>query len=167
MLLVAAFALDGPLNGQESAVQRSFSGDSVRMALSGGNYRVVRSPDDRIRVMPLATGGGQPNDISASLDLSLTGRRADLTVRSPREATDVRIEVPQRVNLDIDGRNGNVEIVIGDRDQYKRVTASIRNGTLTAPAFDENAKGSGSFAWKGAGERELRIRLDSGRLTLR
>jgi hypothetical protein len=187
IMFLAAFAVAAPITAQEPAIQRSFGGQSVHMDLSSGHYRLTTAVDDRIRVTPLTKNGSQANNISVRLNVNLFGTRADLRVRvtSPREGLEVQIELPKRVNLvarladgslqvsgiegskDIESKSGNVEVSLGDRDQYKRVTASVRSGDLTAPAFDDGGSGPRSFEWTGKGSYEIRIRLHAGRLTLR
>jgi hypothetical protein len=185
IIFLAACAVATPITGQEHAIQRSFAGDTVHMDLSIGHYRVTASVDDRIRVTPLTKNGSQSNNLSVRLDVNLFGTRADLRVRGPREGLEAQIELPKRVNLvaslaggslqvigvdgskDIEVKTGNVEVSVGDRDRYKRVTASVRSGDLTAPAFDDRGSGPRSFEWTGKGAYDMRIRLDAGRLTLR
>jgi hypothetical protein len=185
IVFFATFGVAALTVGQEHAIQRSFAGDTVQMDLSIGHYRVTPSPDDRIRVTPLTKNGSESNKISVRLDVNLFGTRADLRVRGPREGLEARIELPKRVNLvaslaggslqvsgvegskDIEAKTGDIEISVGDRDRYKRVTASVGSGDLTAPAFDDRGSGPRSFEWTGKGASDIRIRLDVGRLTLK
>jgi len=185
IMFFAALGVAALTTGQEHAIQRSFAGDTVRMDLSVGDYRVTASLDDRIRVTPLTKNDSQSNKVSVRLDVNLLGTRADLRVRGPQEGFEARIELPKRVNIvaslpggslrmggvegskDIEAKTGDIEINVGDRDQYKGVIASVRSGDLTAPAFDDKGSGPHSFEWTGKGAFDIRIRLDSGRLTLR
>jgi hypothetical protein len=68
---------------------------------------------------------------------------------------------------DIAADTGHIEIAVGDRERYRRVTASVQSGELAAKAFDEGAHGVRSFQWKGRGESDLRVRVDRGRITLK
>jgi hypothetical protein len=68
---------------------------------------------------------------------------------------------------DIAADAGNIEILVGDRERYRQVTASVQSGELAAPAFDEGAKEIRSFHWTGRGESDLRVRVDRGRITLK
>jgi hypothetical protein len=185
VMFLAAFGVAAPTTTQEPAIQRSFAGNTVRMDLSTGDYRVAASLDDRIRVTPLSKNGSQSNKVSVRLDVNLLGTRADLRVTGPQEGIAALIELPKRVNLvaslaggslqmggvqgskDIEAKTGDIEISVGDRDQYKRVIASVRSGNLTASAFDAKGTVHRSFEWEGNGAYDIRIRLDSGRLILR
>lgn len=102
-----------------------------------------------------------------------------------KDGFDADIELPTRVNLvialaagslhvtgiegskDISAETGEIEIAIGDREQYRRVTVSVQSGGLSVPGFSDNARGLRSFEWTGKGEYDLRVRLNTGNVTLR
>jgi len=173
-LYVGAFA-------QEQSVQRSFGGGTVDLNLSVGHYRVTASPDNRIRVTP-RTNTGQ---VSTRITVNLLGTRATVRVVGPKNGFDADIQLPTRVGVEVElaggslqlsgvegskdvrADAGNIEIVIGDGSLYRRVTASVRSGELTASAFDERARGVQSFEWTGTGPHDLRVRLGQGRVTLK
>jgi hypothetical protein len=181
VVLVAALAPCGPAFAQEDSVQRSFGGDTVYLDLSIGNYSVTASPDDRIRVTPRT----KANQVSSRINVNLLGTRATVRVVGPKDGFDADIHVPARVGLEIElaggslqvsrvegskdiaADTGHIEISVGDRERYRQVTASVRNGELAAPAFDEGAKGIRSFQWTGRGESDLRVRVDRGAITLK
>jgi hypothetical protein len=53
----------------QDPVQRSFGGDTVRLNLSTGNYRVTSSSDDKIRVIPRT----DPDKVSVRLSTNVMG----------------------------------------------------------------------------------------------
>jgi hypothetical protein len=174
-------ALCAHLLAQDDSVQRSFGGDAVRLDLSRGNYRITASPDNRIRVTPRI----KTDQVSTRVSVNLLGTRATVRVVGPTHGFDADIQLPARVGVDIklaggslqlsgvEGRKdvaantGTIEIAVGRRELYRRVTASVESGELTALAFDESARGVRSFQWTGTGAHDLRVRLDKGRITLR
>ena len=180
-IVLAAAALSVSAFAQEPSLQRSFGGDTVDLRLSAGNYRVTASPDNQIRVTP-RTNAAQ---VSTRITVNLLGTRATVRVVGPKDGFDADIQLPARVGVDVElaggslrlsgvegskdvrADAGNIEIVIGDGTRYRRVTASVRSGELTASAFDERARGVQSFEWTGTGPHDLRVRLGQGRLTLK
>jgi len=166
---------------QEDPVQRSFGGDAVHLELSVGTYRVTASPDNRIRVTPRT----KTDQVSTRITVNLLGTRATVRVVGPKDGFDADIQLPARVSVgvvlaggslqlsgvegskDIAANTGDIEIVVGDRAHYRRVTASVQSGELTVSAFDESARGVRSFQWTGKGAHDLRVRLDKGRVTLK
>jgi hypothetical protein len=174
VMCVHAFAQENPL-------QRSFGGDAVHLDLSVGNYRVTASPDNRIRVTPRT----KTDQVSARISVNILGTRATVRVVGPKDGFDADIQLPQRVTVvvelaggslhvsgvegskDIVANTADIEIAVGSREHYRRVTASVQSGELTATAFDEIARGVRSFQWTGKGAHDLRVRLGRGRVTLK
>jgi hypothetical protein len=178
--LVASAACANVL-AQDDSVQRSFGGDAVRLDLSMGNYRITASPDNQIRVTPRT----KTDQVSTRITVNVFGTRATVRVVGPKDGFDADIQLPSRVGVEVElvagslqlsgvegskdvaATTGNIEIAVGDRKHYRRVTASVQNGELTASAFDESARGVRSFEWTGKGPHDLRVRLEKGRLTLK
>jgi hypothetical protein len=181
VVVIVASALSVYALAQEHAVQRSFGGNTVDLDLSVGNYRVAASPDNQIRVTPRT----KTDQVSARITVNLWGTRATVRVVGPREGFDADIELPGRVGVvvelaggslqlsgvegskDLAARTGSIEIAVGDLKHYRRVTASVQSGELTASAFDGSARGVRSFQWTGTGAHDLRVRVDNGRITLK
>jgi hypothetical protein len=181
LVFLAASCLCMRTYAQEDAVQRSFGGGTVRLDLAAADYRVTASPDDRIRVTPRT----KADQVSTRITTNLFGTRATVRVAGPSDGFEADIQLPARVRVvvelaggslhvsgvegskDIAAGTGNIEIAIGNPEQYRRVTASVQNGELQASAFGESARGSGSMQWTGNGAYELRVRLDRGRVTLK
>ena len=180
-VILAASALSVYAFAQEHSVQRSFGGDTVDLDLSVGHYRVTASPDNQIRVTPRT----KTDQVSTRIAVNLLGTRATVRVVGPKDGFDAEIQLPAHVGVavefaggslqlsgvegskEIAADTGNIEIAVGDRDLYRRVTASVEDGELTALAFDESARRVQSFQWTGKGAHTLRVRLGRGRVTLK
>jgi hypothetical protein len=173
-----------PLAAQAETIERQFvSGGTVRLDLSAGDYDIVASRDDRIRIT--LTDRGR-NDPDAYVDLDIKGSQATIeTNNSFDDGLDVRIELPRRTHIvlkltagdlkvegiegskDVSARAGDVTIAIGARDQYRHVNASIRIGDLNVEPFNVNKGGFfRSFEWNGKGQYDLRAHLTVGDLKL-
>lgn len=168
----------------DDAVSRKFvSGGSIHLELSAGDYDIVASPDDTIRVVFRKDSIDNP-DVTA--DIRVDGRHADVETDGPnRNGVDARIELPRQANIvvelsagdltisgiegskDVSARAGDIRIAVGEREQYRHVNASVRIGDLNADAFDVKKGGFfRSFEWNGKGAYDLRARLTVGDLTL-
>jgi len=159
-------------------------GGSIRMDLSAGDYRVVGSPDDKIRVEWRADRADQAARLKA--DAEIKGTTAVIRTGGFRDGIHFTISVPARSDVDIDlsagdldirGIEGNkkvdtwagdVTIEVGPPDQYRSVEASVRAGDLNARPFNVSKDGLfRSFSWTGKGSYTLVAKLVAGDLTLR
>ena len=164
--------------------ERKFvSGGTVRLNLSAGDYDIVASPDDRIRV---TRTGRDADDDRVDVDIDVRGSRATVDVDGPLgDGVDARIELPRRSDVvvslsagdlrmegiegskDVTMRAGDLSIAVGARDQYRQVNASIKIGDLNAEPFDVRKEGFfRSFEWKGNGKYDLSAHLTVGDLRL-
>jgi len=154
-LTTLAVMLLAPLAAQAETIERQFvSGGTVRLDLYAGDYDIVASRDDRIRIT--LTDRGR-NDPDAYVDIDIKGSQATIeTDNSFDDGLDVRIELPRRTHIvlkltagdlkvegiegskDVSARAGDVTIAVGARDQYRHVNASIRIGDLNAEPFNVN-----------------------------
>jgi hypothetical protein len=67
----------------------------------------------------------------------------------------------------VSARAGDVSIAVGDREQYRHVSASTRIGDLNADPFNVRKEGFfRSFEWNGKGQYDLRAHLTVGDLKL-
>jgi hypothetical protein len=172
-------------SGAEDIVSRKFvSGGTIHLKLSAGDYDIVASADDAIRVVFRGDSAGDP-DVSAVIDVR--GTRADVETDGPNhDGVDARLELPRRANIvvelsageltisdiegskDVSARAGDVEIAVGEPQQYRHVNASVRIGDLNAEPFNVRKGGFfRSFEWTGKGAYDLRAHLTVGDLTLR
>ena len=181
LVLLAALGTSTAGFAQGRAVQRSFDGSTVQLTLSAGNYHVKASSDERIRVTPRT----KSDDVSVRLNENFLGTTATVKVVGPKGRFDADIEVPARVNLvvelaggalhvtgvvgskDIAAKSAEIEVVVGPADRYRQVSATVQKGNLTAPAFEGSTPARGAFEWIGKGEYDLRVRLDTGNVTLK
>ena len=168
----------------QKTIERAFvSGGTVDLDLSAGDYDIVASPDNRIRITLTERGRDNPD---AYVDVTVKGSRATIETDGPmNDGLGVRIELPRLTNIvlrlsagdlkvsgiegskDVSARAGDVSIAVGPREQYRHVNASIRIGDLNADAFDVRKEGLfRSFEWTGKGQYDLRAHLTVGDLKL-
>ena len=159
------------------------SGGTVRLELAAGDYEVVASRDDHIRV---SWDDRLHRDADVSLRIDVKASRATLKTDTPwKDGPKIRIELPRRTNIvvrlsagdldisgiegskDVSAQAGDVKIGVGSRDQYRYLNASVRIGELNADPFNVNKDGFfRSFEWTGKGQYELRAHLTAGDLKL-
>jgi hypothetical protein len=157
------------------------SGGNIEMQLDGGNYVIRPAAEDRIRA---AFGGNTGN---AGAEITSNGTQANLAVKdTPQNNFKASIEVPKASNLvihlkagnlelrgitgnkDIDSGAGNVEIAAGDPNDYSRVDASVKVGSIDAGAFGKSESGiAPHFTWTGQGKYTLHATLGAGNLELK
>jgi hypothetical protein len=168
---------------QASEVERRFvSGGTVRLELDAGDYEIVGSRNERIRV----SWDDRKNDSDVVLRIDTTASRATVRTDTPwHDGATIRIELPRRTNIvvkltagdldisgiegskDVSAGAGDVTIGVGSRDQYRYVNASVKVGELHADPFNVNKDGLfRSFEWSGKGSYELRAHLTVGDLKL-
>ena len=183
-LTTLAVLLLAPLAVQAKTIERQFvSGGTVRLDLSAGDYDIVASPDNRIRITLTDRGKDNPD---AYVDIEVKGSTATIETDGPmNDGLDVRIELPRLTNMvlklsagdlkvmgvegskDVSAGAGDVSIAVGARDQYRHVNASIRIGDLNAEPFNVRKEGFfRSFEWTGKGKYDLRAHLTVGDLKL-
>ena len=69
---------------------------------------------------------------------------------------------------DVESYAGNVDIKVGDPNDYASVDASARAGDINARAFGGSKSGLfPHFTWSGHGKYRLRAHLGAGNLELR
>jgi hypothetical protein len=183
MLLVAGFCASA-LQAQNTGgiTENTFvSGGKIDMQLSGGDYDVRPAADNKIRVTLSGNTG------SARVELAVSGTHANLVVKdTPHNNFKATIEVPKAADLvirlaagdlvmaaitgnkDIESTAGNIEIAVGDPNEYSSVDASIKAGDINAGVFGGSKSGLfPHFTWSGRGKYTLRAKLGAGNLTLR
>jgi hypothetical protein len=177
-----ALLLAGSVAEAKVTERKFVSGGTVRLELAAGEYEIVASKDDHIRVSwPDRSSGA---DVTLRIDVNAS--RATVRTETPwKDGPTIRIELPRRTNLlvrltagdlkiegiegskDVSARAGDVNISVGPRDQYRYGKASVTVGDLTSNAFDVNKDGLfRSFEWTGKGQYELRAHLMAGDLKL-
>lgn len=181
---VVTLVLFGILVAQAREVteRRFVSGGTVRLDLDAGDYDIVGSRDDRIRI----DWDDRKQDAEVTLRIDLESSRATVKTDTPwHDGAKMRIELPRRTNIivklsagdltisgiegskDVSAHAGDVKIGVGSRDQYRYVNASVRAGDLNANPFNVRKEGLfRSFEWTGTGRYELRAHLTVGDLKL-
>jgi hypothetical protein len=167
---------------QASVTEKTVAaGGKIMMQLDAGNYTVRPGADNRIRVTLSGTTG------SAKVDLTTDNSQANVSVKdTPRNNFQATIEVPSPAdivirlsagnlimaaiagNKDVQSTAGNVEIAVGDPNDYATVDASVKAGDIDAGAFNGSRSGLFQhFTWSGRGKYTLRASLGAGNLVLR
>ena len=179
VLAVAQTSLSAQSTG--SPAEKDFvSGGKIEMTLEAGRYQIRASTDNRIHV--------HWNEASAKgvrVKLTANGKSSELRVENTPKDFHASIEVPAltdvRVRLtagnlemtsikgdkDIEANAGNLNISVGNSNDWGDVDASVTAGDLHAPAF-QNASGGlfRSFKWKGPGKYRLHVHLTAGDVNL-
>jgi hypothetical protein len=157
------------------------SGGTIDMQLSGGGYSIRPAADDHIRV----TLSGNVGNANAGITIDKTS--AKLVVKdTPKNNFNASIEVPKAAdpvirlsggdletaviagNKDIETGGGNVQISVGDSNDYSSVDASVKAGNLEAGPFGESKSGLlQNLNWTGHGKYKLHVQLGAGNLELR
>ena len=165
-----------------SPAEKDFvSGGKIEITLEAGNYQIRASSDNRIHV--------HWNEASARdvrVKLTANGKSAELRVENTPHnfhaaievpaVTDVRLRLtagnvemaPIKGDKDIEANAGNLNISVGNANDWGDVDASVTAGDLHAPAFQKASGGLfRSFKWKGPGKYRLHVHLTAGDINLR
>ena len=183
IVFVAGLCAPGLLHGQpKAAADKAFvSGGTIDLQLDGGNYDIQPASDNHIRVILNGTTG-QPR-----VDVTITGTHAEVRVKdTPRNNFQATIEVPKAADVvvrlsagnlvigaiagakDVESYAGNVQIAVGDPNEYSSVDASVKAGDIDARVFGGSKSGLFQhFTWSGRGKHTLRAHLGAGNLELR
>jgi hypothetical protein len=165
----------------KSADQAFVSGGKVDIHLDAGDYEVRAASDNHVRVTMTGRTG------SATVDVAVDGRHADVTVRhTSRTSFKCIVEVPKISDVairlsagdldvgtitgskDIQSTAGDVRIAVGNLDEYANVDASVSVGDLSGGPFGD-ADGqfiSHSIKKTGKGKHTFRVHLGAGDLKL-
>ena len=183
--VAACVALLGQGADTSGSLERPFAPNGhVKMDLVAADYRIVGSPQPRVRLdwsVRDAEALGRVRaraDVSGS-ELSITtdgpsNRSLKFTIQIPNPsdlyvrvtAGDLTIE-GIRGNKDVELRAGDLRIDVGRADDYKTVDASLWAGDLHASAFQIEKGGLfRSFDWTGNGAYRLHARVLAGDLYL-
>jgi phage baseplate assembly protein gpV len=177
-----------PVGAQETkapdSVEKAFAkGGRIALDLSAGAYRIRGRMIDSVR---LRWQTRDPRDMSSvRADVTVSGATARIRTQGPKNNFRVEIDVPQRVDLDIEltagdltvnGVEGNktlsmwagdVTIEVGSTDLYRRVDATVRAGEISATPFGRTSGGLfRSLHWTGRGPYILDAKLTAGDLKL-
>jgi hypothetical protein len=190
MGLVALTALSAgtPIQGRGDAqsIERPFTeGGIVRFNLASGDYDVRAGANDRIRVEWCASDEARVHDLKKlTVDVTVSGSTAVVGTDGPTKHVRFTIEIPERSDMYLRMRAGDVRVdgIEGNKDirmtagdlnigirpaSLSRAHASVTFGDLNARPLRISKGGiKRSFQWIGAGTYTLDARLFAGDLTL-
>jgi hypothetical protein len=161
---------------------KSFVADGkINVDLDGGAYEIKTAADNHIRVAVSGSPG------TAKVDVAVNGSSAEVKIKdTPHRNFHAIVEVPATAdivvrlsggelkidaitgNKDVESYAGNVQIAVGDANDYARVDASVKAGDIDARPFGGSKSGlMQEFTWSGSGKHTLRAHLGAGNLVLR
>lgn len=169
---------------QERVIERAFpAGGKIVLDLSAGEYEIVGSPDNRIRVEWQTKDA--KDDVEFEVRVDPKAGRATIRSNGSFEGIEAQIQLPRRSDIvvdlsageltirnvegskDIEAHAGEIDIAVGDRDRYRQVDASVTIGELSARPFRSEQGGFfRKLHWTGRGEYDLRASLTVGEMTL-
>lgn len=179
VLSVAPITLEAQTPG--SPTEKDFvSGGKVAITLESGDYEIHASSDNRIHVRWNEASG-------ARVKLTTNGKSADLRVENtPNNDFHATIEVPALTDLrvrltagditvsgikgdkDIEINAGDLNLSVGNSNDWDRVDASVTAGDINATPFGGSKGGLfRSFNWKGPGKYRMHVHLTAGDVNLR
>ena len=184
ILLAAGFCASAFLQAQNktNATEKPFvSGGKIDMQLDGGSYEIRPAAGNQVRVTLSGNTG------NAKVELTTSGTHADVKVKdTPHNNFQATIEVPKAADLvvrltggnlvmaaitgnkDVESYGGNVQIAVGDPNEYASVDAAVKAGDIDAKVFGGSKSGLfQQFTWSGHGKYTLRAHLGAGNLELR
>lgn len=170
-------------NRSDSLEQAFVTNGRIRMDLSAGEYRITGTSDNRIRMAWTVRDPEQLSRVRTRADVR--GSEATITTDGPQNQFRVTIEIPSRADLhvrltagelriervegnkNISSHAGEIDIDVGNSEDYRRVEASVWAGELHAGPFGQSKEGLfRSFDWDGKGPYRLEARLKAGELRL-
>jgi hypothetical protein len=166
--------------GSSPVVREFVSGGQIKMNLESGGYDVKPGTDNQIRISWNHAGA---KDVRVKLNIN--GPVANLEVQNTPNNFHATIEVPANADLrirltagaltvgrikgnkDVESNAGDVNIAVGEANEWSKVAASVRAGNLDAAAFNVSKGGLfRSFDWSGPGKYRLEVHLMAGNLSL-
>lgn len=164
-----------------SVADKPFVADGkIDFDLDGGAYEIKAGADNHIRVAV----SGNPGNVK--VDVAVDGSRAGVKIKdTPHSNFHAIVEVPATAdvvvrlsggelkvgritgNKDVESYGGNVQISIGDPNDYAHVDAAVKAGEIDARPFGGSKSGlMQEFNWSGSGKHTLRAHLGAGNLVL-
>jgi hypothetical protein len=161
-------------------------GGMLHIRLSVGDLHVRRGDSARITLRYTVKSHHEKNVKDVHVDFDVRGNDATLDFHAPSSNTqfDVELDVPQKTNLDVHAKVGDltIEEVEGDKDlslgvgdihvrkgqsTYSLVRASTGIGDVNSGGYGETSGWLGkTLKYRGEGKYELRARVGVGDITL-
>lgn len=165
--------------------ETAFSGGRLRVHTQSGDVRVTGAESDKITIRFEGKKAEDVEDVEVQFRKTAAG--GDLKISGgPRNDFHIRIEIPRetdlylrmpfgalqvekvRGNKDVELHAGDVEIEIGDPNDYSHIEASVTTGGLdSAPLGISKGGLFRSFKRDGPGKYQLHAHVGSGELDLR
>jgi hypothetical protein len=168
----------------KSPIEAKFSSlGQIRMEICSSGVNVVGKDQTSIKV----SYSSKRDDGDVRVHLRVDGSRAELQIsRCPNNDFQVIIEVPKRTDLfiripagqldvdhiagnkDLEIHAGQINVELGQTDDYRKVDASVYTGEVDAPPYQVSKGGLfRSFERKGPGEYRLHAHVAAGQINLR
>jgi hypothetical protein len=162
------------------------SGQQIRLEFRSGEFRIVGRDANKISVR--ATGHNAEKAREMTVTFKHFGNHADLQVSNGaiKDGPAITVEVPKISGLvvrmpfgdlsvegvsgdrDVELHAGDLNIEVGDANDYHHVDASVNAGDLSAGPFGESRDGLfRSFQKSGTGRYKLHAHVGAGDLNLR
>lgn len=184
VLVAAPFAQSRDARAAATLEREFAAGGRIHMDLAAGEYEIVGSPSNRIRLEASVESDDRLRDVRNRIDVR--GASARITTDAPHNSDfHVVIQVPDRSHLvvrltagemaikgiegdkDVELHAGELDIDIDRPDDYQHVDASIWAGEIHAAPYRISKEGLfRSFDWKGSGRYRLHAHLKAGELRL-
>ena len=181
---VGLFATSTLAQSSPQRVEKAFQGGGqIQMRLGSGDYELRAGRGDRILIE--WTAKNDANAAKVKTKLNIVGGSAKLHISGPHNDLHAVIEIPSETNLvihlaagdirigeivgnkDISSHVGDLDINVGNANDYGRVEASVKVGDLNAVAFGASKEGFfRSFHYQGKGKYVLRAHVGVGDLNL-
>jgi hypothetical protein len=167
---------------------REFSpGGFVHVRLSVGDMHIRRGDSNRISLRYTIKSGHERNVKEARVDFDVHGNDATIEFHSPSGGNtqfDVEVEVPQKTNLDVHEKVGDVTVenvdgdkdltlgvgdlrVVNEREGYRLVDASAGIGDVNGAGYGETSGWLGkTLKYHGEGKYALRAHVGVGDIHL-
>lgn len=157
-------------------------GALLKLELSSGNYRIESGVADRLIIQSFAKNPQEQKKVR--FGLTATRQEAQVKVSGPSHV-DVSIQIPKNVNLsvrlnggrltltgiegdkDIESNAGQLNINIGNAQDYRAIDASVNIGDIEARALPGIGVGPvHSLNATGPGKYRLHVHVGSGQIRL-
>jgi len=183
-LLIGALAtgLAAAAQAPATSLERPFAaGGQIAMNLSAGEYEIVGSPDQRIRLDWDVKHSDQLDEVDNRV--TVNGTEARISTDGPSGEFRVRIQVPAQAHLrvrltagemsirgiegdkDVELHAGELEIDVVRAEDYSHVDAGVWAGEIDASPFRITKEGLfRSFDWSGKGKYRLHAHLKAGEI---
>src|SRR5438067_72966 len=167
-----------------TSLEHAFSsGGRITLKLSAGDYDIRSGPSDKIALTWTTKDESDLQKVRVKIDAYHND--ATILTDAPHGNFHVTIDVPSPSDLvvrltagdltisgisgskDVESHAGDMNIHVGDPEDYGHVDASVHAGDLNAAPFGQSKGGLfRSLTWNGPGKHRLHIHLGAGDINL-